>query len=413
MQKGQFKTFFCVVIATSLIVGAFGGAMGSFFLLPKMQKTEWGKAFLNVDGIDQALNKAGSAGLSPMALKVEEGDTIDVVKAAAPSVVSIIIKKELDQYYNLTGPLDGFIFDAPQQVPDGKKVKQTIGGGSGFIVSSDGLILTNKHVVFDDAAEYTVVLNDGKEFQAKILGKDPVNDIAVLKVDAKDLSVLTLGDSDKIQQGQTVIAIGFSLGEYKNTVTKGVISGIDRQISATDYSIGETSVIDGAIQTDAAINQGNSGGPLINLSGQVIGINTAVNRAGESLGFAIPSNVAKKVLDSVKKYGKIVRPWLGVRYIVLSEKIAAANNLKVTYGALIAVGQTAEEVAVVPGSPAEKSGLRADDIILEINGVKLEEKTLAGEISKYDVGDVISLTVLRNGETKIVKVALEERTEGK
>jgi serine protease Do len=170
-------------------------------------------------------------------------------------------------------------------------------------------------------------------------------------------------------------------------------------------------VIDEAIQTDAAINQGNSGGPLIDLSGQVIGINTAVNRAGESLGFAISSNVAKKVLDSVKKYGRIVRPWLGVRYVVLNDKIAEANKLSVDYGALVAAGQTAEEVAVVPSSPADKAGLRANDIILEINGVKLDEKTLAGEISKYDVGATITLKILRKGEIKTVKVTLEERKD--
>jgi serine protease Do len=411
MQRGQFKTIICVIVIVSFVVGAFGGVMGAFFLLPKLQKTNWGQAFLN-NGVDQALNKPEVSGAQAKSLKIEEeSGTVNVVKKTSPAVVSIIISKELDQYYNLTGPLDGFSFDVPQQSPNVKKIKQAIGGGSGFIVASDGMILTNKHVVFDDQADYTVVLGDGREFKAKILGKDSANDIAVLKIDAKNLPVLTLGDSDKIQQGQTVIAIGFSLGEYKNTVTKGVISGVNRQISATDYSLGATSVIDEAIQTDAAINQGNSGGPLIDLSGQVIGINTAVNRAGESLGFAISSNVAKKVLDSVKKYGRIVRPWLGVRYVVLNDKIAEANKLSVDYGALVAAGQTAEEVAVVPSSPADKAGLRANDIILEINGVKLDEKTLAGEISKYDVGATITLKILRKGEIKTVKVTLEERKD--
>ncbi|MBI5254725.1 trypsin-like peptidase domain-containing protein [Candidatus Falkowbacteria bacterium] len=372
-----------------------------------MQKTNWGKAFLG----DATPNAPTIDSSSTKVIKVEEeSNTIDVVKKASAAVVSIVITKELDQYYNLTGPLDGFIFDIPQE-KTGQKIKQTIGGGSGFIVSSDGLILTNKHVVFDDSAEYTVSLNDGREFKAKIFGKDPTNDIAILKIDAKNLPVLDLGNSDKIQTGQTAIAIGFSLAEYKNTVTKGVISGINRKVTASDYAIGATSIIDEAIQTDAAINQGNSGGPLLDLGGKVIGINTAVNRSGESVGFAIPINIAKKALDSVKKYGRIVRPWLGVRYVVLNQKIADANKLPVNYGALIASGQTAQEQAIVPNSPADKAGLKVDDIILEINGVKLDEKSLATELSKYNPKDVVTLKILRNGETKIIKVTLEERKE--
>ncbi|MFH0814592.1 MAG: trypsin-like peptidase domain-containing protein [Candidatus Falkowbacteria bacterium] len=397
MSKGQFKTILCAVIITSFVAGAFGGAMGSFFLLTKMQKKNWGKSFLG----DATPNAPASDSTSPKVVKVEEeSNTIDVVKKASPAVVSIVITKELDQYYNLTGPLDGF-----------SKIKQTIGNGSGFIVSPDGLILTNKHVVFDDAAEYTVSLNDGREFKAKIFGKDPANDIAILKIEAKNLAVLDLGNSDKIQIGQTAIAIGFSLAEYKNTVTKGVISGINRKVTASDYAANTFSTIDEAIQTDAAINPGNSGGPLLDLGGKAIGINTAVNLSGESVGFAIPINVAKKALDSVKKYGRIVRPWLGVRYVVLNQKIADANKLPVNYGALIAAGQTAGEQAIVPNSPAAKAGLKVDDIILEINGVKLNEKTLATEISKYAPNDVVILKVLRNGETKIIKVTLEERKE--
>ncbi|RLB87157.1 MAG: hypothetical protein DRH10_09570, partial [Deltaproteobacteria bacterium] len=227
-------------------------------------------------------------------------------------------------------------------------------------------------------------------------------------IEAKNLPTLELGDSDKIEIGQTVIAIGNALGEFRNTVTKGVISGIGRTITAGD-SRGRSEMIESAIQTDAAINPGNSGGPIVNLAGQVIGINTAISSQGQLLGFAIPINEAKRVINSVEKYGKIVRPFLGVRYILNNPEFAKKNQLKVDYGAIIVRGETVKDFAVIPGSPADKAGLQENDIILEVNGTKIERgNSLAKLLSKYAPGDEVTLKVLSKGKEKEVKVKLEE-----
>lgn len=338
----------------------------------------------------------------------EESATIDAVKKVAPAVVSIVISKDLSKYYNLrTSPYD-FFSETPYDVPKSNGGEQEIGGGTGFIISADGLILTNKHVVSDEEAEYTVITNDGKKYEAHVLATDFANDIAIVKIDAKDLTVVELGDSDSLKLGQTVIAIGNSLAEYRNTITKGVISGIGRRVEAGD-SQGMSEVLEEAIQTDAAINPGNSGGPLLNLAGQVIGINTAINQQGQLIGFAIPINQAKQSIESVRKYGKIVRPFLGVRYILLNEEIAKENNLDIKYGALIVRGQKQTELAIVPGSPADKSGLVENDIILEVNGQKIDaDHQLSKIIAKYKPGDELELKVWHKGYEKKVKIKLEE-----
>lgn len=353
----------------------------------------------------------------------EESQTVDVVADVSPAVVTIIVTKDLskiyqnrnyyfspfEDFFNDFGFPSPFRFEAPEQrqAPEGK---QEVGGGTGFIISSDGMILTNKHVVDDTEAEYTVLTNDGKKYDAKVLGRDPVLDVAVVKVEAKDLPVAELGDSDSLKIGQSVIAIGNALGEFRNTVTKGVISGIGRTITAGSSSGEET--IERAIQTDAAINPGNSGGPLIDLSGRVIGINTAIASQGQLIGFSIPINEAKRVVESIKKYGKIVRPFLGVRYVLLNEDIAKANNLDVTYGALISRGEARTDLAVLPGSPADKAGLVENDIILELNGKKIDpDNSLASLIAKYQPGETVKLLVLHRGDRKTVEVKLEEYKE--
>jgi len=340
-----------------------------------------------------------------------------VVEKVSPAVVSMIITKDLSKIYSREYyfPFDDFFgfgfpfgFEIPRrQIPEGK---QQIGGGTGFIISSDGMILTNKHVVNDSEAEYTVLMNDGKKYDAKVLATDPVLDVAVVKIEAKDVPVVELGDSDLLKIGQTVIAIGNALGEFRNTVTKGVISGIGRTITAGGLSGAET--IERAIQTDAAINPGNSGGPLIDLSGRVVGINTAVSREGQLIGFALPINEAKRVVESVKKYGKIVRPFLGVRYVLLNEEIAKANNLDVDYGALVSRGEERTDLAVLPGSPADKAGLVENDIILELNGIKINnDNSLASLIAKYAPGDKVKLKILHRGDEKTVEVTLAEYKE--
>lgn len=359
---------------------------------------------------------AEEAPLYKPAIDYEEA-VVAAIDKAAPSVVSIVISKDLpvieqcpyDPFADLPPEFrqffgGGFQFSQPCQ--KGTQ-KQEVGGGSGFIVSEDGLILTNKHVVADTKAEYTVLTNDGEKYDAKVLARDPVQDIAIIKISASGLTAAKLGDSDSIKLGQTAIVIGNALGEFRNTVSVGVISGLSRTITASGEGFG-TETIQGVIQTDAAINPGNSGGPLLNLKGEVIGVNTAVVSGAENIGFAIPINQAKRDINSVKLTGSIKVPYIGVRYLIITEDIAKKQNLPVQDGALI---QRIENgPGVVPNSPAEKAGLKTDDIILEIDGRKIDKDTTLGSlIGRYSIGDIITLKVLRGKDTITVKITLEER----
>ncbi len=350
----------------------------------------------------------------------EESATIDVVEKVNPAVVSVIVKKDISRLPNSGSPFyfDNFWEDFPFQPfpnpqpntePNPEEPEfRAVGGGSGFIVEADGLIVTNRHVVDDETARFSVVLADGTEHEASVVAKDPVFDVAFLHIDAENLPIVELGNSDSLKLGQTVIAIGNALSEFGNTVTRGVVSGINRRVEAGDQT-GRTEIIEQAIQTDAAINPGNSGGPLVNLAGQVVGINTAVSQQGQLIGFAIPINSVKKIVESVRETGEIARPWLGVRYVPITPRLAEQNNLSVTYGALVLGGQTVEELAVIPGSPADEAGIEANDIILEVNGVKLEHKdSLSKEIAKYDIGQEIPLKILDNNKEKTVTVRLKK-----
>jgi serine protease Do len=369
--------------------GIAGGAFG------------WFAAGGNISGIgsNSTVTRTGTVKVS------EDSASVDVVAKASPAVVSIVVTKDFSKIYGNSSQLDPFGFPLSQP-PAGK---QEVGGGSGFIVTSDGLIITNKHVVDDPEAEYTVVLNTKERYDAKVVAQDPTQDIAVVKVEAKDLPTVELGDSDTLKIGQTVVAIGNSLGQYQNTVTKGIISGLARTITAGDSTGSE--VLENVIQTDAAINPGNSGGPLLNLAGQVIGMNTAVNRSGQLVGFALPINLVKRDLASVQKGGKITRAYLGVRYIPIDDEVKTANDLTVDYGALLQRGQTAAEVAVIPGSPADKAGLVENDIILEVNGIRIDaDHSLAVILAQFDPGTEVSLKVLHKGQTKTVPVTLGEKT---
>jgi len=357
----------------------------------------------------------------------QEEAVIKVVKEVSPAVVSIIITKDLpvfEEYY--ISPFEEFFgqpffeFKIPQYKQKGTQ-KQEIGGGTGFIISEDGMILTNGHVVSDKDADYTVLTNDGKKYPAKVLARDSIRDLAVMKIEGektidnqgklnlKSFPPLKLGDSDKLQIGQTVIAIGNALGEFRNTVSVGVISGLGRTVTASGGGMIET--LEDVIQTDAAINMGNSGGPLLNLKGEVIGVNFAMVQQAESIGFTIPINKAKKDIEQVKTSGKIVYPFLGVRYVLINEEIQKENNLPVDYGAWVQKG-TGGETAIFPGSAAEKVGLKEGDIILEFNGEKITtDNTLAKIIIKYNPGDKMDLKILREGKEKIFEVTLEERSE--
>lgn len=349
----------------------------------------------------------------------QESFVVDTVKKTNPAVVSIIISQQIpkyevyfdqDQQNNPFGDLfpgfPGFNFSLPQYRQNGTEKKE-IGGGSGFFVSSDGLIVTNKHVVDQASAEYTVFTNDGKKHDAKVVARDPVLDIALIKINGFDFPFLSLGDSDSLNVGQSVIAIGNALGEYRNTVSVGVVSGLARSITAGDSS-GNAEVLDHVIQTDAAINPGNSGGPLLNLRGEVIGVNVAIAQGSQNVGFALPINSVKGAINSVKLTGKIIRPYLGVRYVAIDAEMKEKNNLTVNYGVLVKAGTATSDLAVIPGSPADKAGIVENDIILEIDGVKLDDKTsLSSIIRGKEVGQVINLKILHKGTEKYVSVTLE------
>ncbi len=341
-------------------------------------------------------------------LVAEESTIIDVVKKANPAVVSIVITKDLpaiERYYQQYDPFGGSSLPSNNQ---DDSTEQTVGGGSGFFVTSDGYVVTNCHVVEDSSASYTVVDSDGKKYTAKILAKDPTMDVAILKVSGKNFKYLTFGDSDKIKLGQTAIAIGNALAEYQNSISKGIISGLSRSITASDTS-GNTEQLEGVIQTDAAINLGNSGGPLLDIRGNVIGVNVAIDSEAENISFALPGNMVKNIAESVIKTGAIVKPYLGVRYTQVTDSIVEKNNLSVDYGAIVMRGSSDDELAVIPGSPADKAGIVENDIILSIDGVKLDgSHSLVHLVRQKQIGQTVNLTILHDGKQKNISVKLEK-----
>ncbi len=374
---------FVALTIVSLIAGLVGGATG--YVVIADSNSSWARTIRSQLGItgDSALTVA-----SRKNIRLEESSAvIDAAEKVSPAVVSVTASQQVSDFF-------------------GRVSDEEIGGGTGFIITSDGLIVTNKHVVAQQAT-YKVILNDGRIFDAKIQAIDPLNDFAVLKIDAKDLPTVELGSSDALEIGQYVIAVGNALGEFNNSVTLGVVSAKDRNLTAENENLSDL------IQTDAAINPGNSGGPLVNLEGQVVGINTAIasNGSGGSIGvgFAISIDSLKSVIDSVRRTGEIIRPYLGVRYIPITKAVKQANNLTVDYGILVIRGSIVTDLAVLPESPAAKAGILENDIILEVNGERLDENNpLTRRMQKYEIGQEISLKVLRQGQEQTIKVTLEK-----
>jgi len=275
----------------------------------------------------------------------------------------------------------------------------TQSAGSGIVLSSDGLIMTNKHVVDSERVSYSVVMSDGTVYKdAKVLARDPYNDVAFVKVNANNLKPAKLSDSSNYVVGQRVVAIGNALGQFQNTATEGIVSGFGRSITADDGS-GSTETLTNLIQTDAAINPGNSGGPLVTTAGEVIGMNTATAGNAQNIGFSIPISEIKNQIKSVQETGKIIRPYLGVRYVPLTPELARRNDLSVDYGAYL--------TSVLADSPAENAGLQKDDIITKINNDAMTaSNSLQSLLAKYQVGDEITLTYVRDGKTQTTKVKL-------
>lgn len=344
-----------------------------------------------------------------------DSQVIGTIKKVIPAVVSIIIskslkelQKELPQLYPQISP-DLLPFNIPPDKIDAHGMVQ-VGGGSGFVVDESGIILTNKHVIAEPHAEYTVITNNNEHYNAEIVARDPINDIAILRIHPKrKLPVVELGDSDHLELGQTALAIGNALGIFKNTVSMGIVSGLSRAISAQAEPDAPPQEMRGLIQTDAAINPGNSGGPLVDIAGRAIGVNAAIVFGAQNIGFAIPIKSAERDLGDLKKYGRIRRPLLGLRYLILNRDIQEKLKLPVDYGALV-VKEHPLDYAVVPKSPADKAGILEKDIILEWDGEKItSEKSVQDFLENCNVGESVKLKVLRNKKELEVKVALVER----
>lgn len=372
-------------VGALVVISAVGGALADrLYNLPFISKFVSGRTGSPEKILEQKILK-------------EESVVVDIAEQSSPSVVTVSITAErqaAQPFFNDPFGLFGF-----NNIPGKKEqIKQDI--GTGFVIDG-GLVVTNKHVVASTDGKYRVITKDDKEFQVSKIYRDPANDIAILKVDGMSVPAVKLGDSGNLKVGQFVIAIGTALGEFRHTVTTGVISGLGRGIQAGDPFGGNAEQLDNVIQTDAAINPGNSGGPLLNSSGEVIGINVAVAQGSQNIGFALPINSVKEVVDSFQKTGQFERPFLGVRYRMISQKAALLND----------VPQGAYVEDVVPESPADKGGVINGDIIIKIGGNKIDGKDdsgLAKEIAKRKVGETVDMEIWRDGETKNPRVTLQQ-----
>lgn len=395
-----FSAIFVVVflLIGYILINIFPGAVqnGLQRLLPSMQR--------------QVLNTE----VSRQQIIIEDSAVTDVVNNSLPAVVSIMISKNVSSYQS--NPIVDPFFGIPlgdgnsgANQSDGEATqKQVVGSGSGFLITTDGMILTNKHVVEDKQSEYTVITQDEKQYSVEVIAEDPVRDVAVVKIKGMGFPILKLGDSDGIKVGQTVIAIGDSLGEFSNSVSRGIVSGLKRNVNAMSV-FGDTERLTDIIQTDAAINLGNSGGPLLDINGNVIGINVARAQGAENIAFALPINQVKRIIDKVQNGSKISVAYLGVRYVVIDSLVKAQAKLPVDYGVLITRGSKVTDLAVIPGSPADLAGIVENDIILEIDGQKITKDHQLGDIiAGLNVGQSIGLKIWHKGQEKDAVVTLQE-----
>lgn len=388
LNQQKIANIVLISVLASAITGFLGGGI-AFSYIDRVQNTNTQTSNLNISE--------------------EQSAIIDLVEKSNQSVVSISISKQIP--LRRSTPFD-FFFGIPMQdnsQPQDEDVNRTIGGGTGFVVSSDGLIVTNKHVVSDSTATYKVLFNDGSEVKAEVKALHPTQDLAIIKVDKNNLKPVEFADSEQLKVGQTAVAIGNALNEFDNTVSRGVISGLRRSIVASDTR-GNSEQLSQVIQTDAAINQGNSGGPLLDINAKVIGVNVATAQGAQSIGFAIPSNVVIRMIEDYKKFGKVKVPFIGVRYNMITPGSEQAKEYGVENGALI-IGD-AQAPAIVPNSPASKAGLQTGDIITKINDKSLSIKQPLVEIvSQYKIGDKIELLIIRDGREEKLSLTLEERPE--
>lgn len=362
----KISTILMVAIIGALIgVGVFQALQKGYIKLPQKAK-----------GVDIPSQRVQT-------IVKEENAVVDVVEKASPSVVALGTTRRV---FN---PFDPFSLPRNQS--------STI--GTGFVVSDKGIIVTNKHVVADTDTKYTVVTKDGKKFDIKKVYRDPVLDLALVQIDNPGLAILELGDSSKLKVGQSVIAIGNALGRFTNTVTTGVVSGLGRRVVAGDPFSGSLESLENLIQTDAAINPGNSGGPLLNSAGEVIGVNVATTEGAQNIGFAIPINSVKKIVDEFVTKGVVSRPFLGVRYRFISKDVAILNE----------VPQGAFVQEVIEGSSAQKSGIGEGDIIIKIDGsLVTEEGKISEVIASKKIGDKVEIQLWNDGKERTVTATLQE-----
>jgi serine protease Do len=369
-KAGKYVAIVLLVLIGCFTAGLLGGYVSS--------------RLSSVSSLDRSNSSDGNAVVSQ-----SEADISAVATKVGPSVVSINTKGSTQTYFGGS--------------------QATEGAGSGIVISSDGYILTNKHVVADSTS-LSVTTSDGTVYDnAKVVGTDPLNDLAFVKVDGvSNLKPAVLGDSSSVRIGQSVVAIGNSLGQFQNTVTSGIISGTGRPITASEggSTSGSQETLTDLIQTDAAINPGNSGGPLTNLSGQVIGINTAVAQDAQSIGFAIPINSAKGIIKNLTKTGKVERGYLGINYITITPEVAKQYNLSVKQGAYVYAPNGGS--AVISGSPADKAGIKDKDIITKVGDIEVGDRgNVSSLVSEYAVGETVPITILRDGQTQTINVTLE------
>lgn len=373
ISKSHIKKVILVLVC--LVAGVFGGLLGSS---------------------ENRTNKNTSNTVQQQIISNESQLINQIARTVGPSVVSV----------NVTGTATSSSLFGPSSV-------QEQSAGTGVILSEDGIIITNRHVVPAGTSSVSVTLSDGTNLDdVDVIGRTNDSDsldVAFLKVNdkkGKTLQPAKLADSSKVQVGDKVVAIGNALGQFQNTVTSGIISGYGRSVQAGDSSGNSSETLQNLFQTDASINQGNSGGPLVNMNSEVIAINTAVAGNAENIGFAIPINDIQGLIKSVLKDGKLVRPYLGVRYVSLTDDIAYQYNLNVKRGAYLAPGQG--QATVLQGSPADKAGLKEKDVITKIDDTNIDENnSLTSVLGRYSVGDTVNLTIVRDGKEQTVKVTLE------
>src|SRR3989344_4047043 len=336
------------------------------------------------------------------------------IEKALPGVVSIAASKSAElvaeDLRKMGVPPEQFSEKLNDETVDGKV---SVSGGSGFIVDPSGIILTNKHVVQDKKATYKAVIA-GESYDLQILGVDPLADIAILKIlnPPSSLPRISLSKTKQVKLGMAVIAIGNALGEFSNTVSTGIVSGLSRFLSAITDIEGHQERLRGLIQTDAAINPGNSGGPLINLDGEAIGINSAIVFGAQNIGFAIPIDRARKDLEEIKKHGHIRSPFLGVKYVLLNKTVADHFKISLRHGALVMREGLPEDKAVLPGSAAYEAGIKEHDVIVAANGKEITEKeTLEDVLSNCNVGDKLNIQVLRKNQKMSFDIILEDRAK--